>query len=67
MRVDVEPGTKWAYSNHGFAALGQIVEDVSGTTFDGYLREHVFKPLGMESSALVRSEEVRARLAKGMR
>jgi len=65
LRVDVEPGTKWAYSNHGFAALGQIVEDVSGTTFDGYLREHVFKPLGMESSALVRSEEVRARLTKG--
>ena len=28
--VEVEPGTKWAYSNHGFAALGQIVEDVSG-------------------------------------
>jgi CubicO group peptidase (beta-lactamase class C family) len=23
--VEVEPGTKWAYSNHGFAALGQIV------------------------------------------
>ena len=26
--VEVEPGTKWAYSNHGFGALGQIVEDV---------------------------------------
>ena len=27
---EVQPGTKWVYSNHGFAALGQVVEDVSG-------------------------------------
>ncbi len=63
--VDVEPGTKWAYSNHGFASLGQIVEDVSGLPLDRYLRERVFGPLGMESTDLVRSERVRARLATG--
>jgi CubicO group peptidase (beta-lactamase class C family) len=63
--VDVEPGTKWAYSNHGFATLGQIVEDVSGLPFDRYLRERVFEPLGMESSDLVRSERVRSGLATG--
>jgi CubicO group peptidase (beta-lactamase class C family) len=28
--IEVEPGTKWAYTNHGFAALGQVVEDVTG-------------------------------------
>ena len=45
--VEVEPGTKWAYSNHGFAALGQIVEDVSGQPLDRYLRDYVFDPLGL--------------------
>jgi hypothetical protein len=65
LRIDVEPGTKWAYSNHGFATLGQIVEDVSGVPFDRYLRERVFGPLGMESTDLFRSERVRARLATG--
>jgi CubicO group peptidase (beta-lactamase class C family) len=65
LHVDVEPGTKWAYSNHGFATLGQIVEDVSGLRFGRYLRERVFGPLGMESSDLVRSERVRPRLATG--
>ena len=65
LRVDVEPGTKWAYCNHGFATAGQIVEDVSGLQLDRYLRERVFDPLGMESSDLVRSERVRARLATG--
>jgi CubicO group peptidase (beta-lactamase class C family) len=65
LRVDVEPGTRWAYSNHGFATLGQVVEDVSGIPLDRYLRERVFGPLGMEHSDLVRSERVRARLATG--
>ncbi|HXZ70680.1 MAG TPA: serine hydrolase domain-containing protein [Streptosporangiaceae bacterium] len=65
LRIDTEPGTKWAYSNHGFAALGQIVEDVSGISLGRYLREHVFGPLGMEHSDLLRSERVRPRLATG--
>jgi CubicO group peptidase (beta-lactamase class C family) len=63
--VDVEPGTRWAYSNHGFAALGQIVEDVSGEPFDRYLRDHVFVPLGMEHTDLVLSDRLRADLATG--
>jgi CubicO group peptidase (beta-lactamase class C family) len=65
LHVDVEPGTRWAYSNHGFATLGQIVEDVSGIALGRYLRERVFSPLGMEHSDLVRSERVRPRLATG--
>jgi CubicO group peptidase (beta-lactamase class C family) len=63
--VEVEPGTKWAYSNHGFAALGQIVEDVSGQPYARYVREHILDPLGMDHSDLVRSERVRALLATG--
>jgi CubicO group peptidase (beta-lactamase class C family) len=63
--VEVEPGTKWAYSNHGFAALGQLVEDVSGQPLDHYLRQHVFAPLGMDHTDLVRSERVRPGLATG--
>ena len=63
--VEVEPGTKWAYSNHGFAALGQIVEDVSGQPLDRYLRDRIFDPLGMEHTDLIRSERVRPHLATG--
>ena len=63
--VEVEPGTKWVYSNHGFAALGQIVEDVTGQPLDRYLRERIFDPLGMEHTDLIRSERVRPHLATG--
>jgi CubicO group peptidase (beta-lactamase class C family) len=63
--VEIQPGTKWVYSNHGFAALGQLIQDVSGQPLDRYLREHIFDPLGMQHTDLVRSERVRARLATG--
>ena len=63
--VEIEPGTKWAYSNHGFAALGQIVEDVSGQSLDRYLYEQILEPLGMNHTDLVRSERIRSRLATG--
>jgi hypothetical protein len=65
LHVDAEPGTRWAYSNHGFTALGQLVADVAGVPLAGYLREHLFAPLGMDTTDLVRSERVRAGLATG--
>jgi CubicO group peptidase (beta-lactamase class C family) len=61
----VEPGSAFAYSNHGFATLGQIVEDVSGTPLDHYFREHIFEPLRMTDTDLVRSERIQSRLATG--
>ncbi|WP_142031090.1 serine hydrolase domain-containing protein [Arthrobacter sp. SLBN-112] len=62
---EIQPGTKWAYSNHGFAALGQIVEDVTGQMLADYMRGHVFDPLGMDRTDLVRSDRVRSGLATG--
>ena len=61
----VEPGMAFAYSNHGFATLGQIVEDVSGLPLDRYLREHIFDPLDMDTSDLRRSQRIVGRLATG--
>lgn len=44
------PGTVPAYSNYATALAGYIVERVSGQTFDDYISEHIFKPLGMSNS-----------------
>lgn len=60
-----EPGTRFVYNNHGPATLGQIVEDVTGLPLHEYVRAHVFEPLGMTDSALVRPPEEAARLATG--
>jgi CubicO group peptidase (beta-lactamase class C family) len=65
IRLAAEPGTRYTYSDDGFATLGQIVEDVSGTPFDRYLGGHIFAPLGMADTDLLRSDRVKARLATG--
>jgi CubicO group peptidase (beta-lactamase class C family) len=63
--IQAEPGTRFRYTDHGFATLGQLVEDITGQRLDRYLHEHVFQPLGMADTSLVRSELAPARLATG--
>lgn len=45
--MSTNPGTGYEYSNMGFAMLGYIIKKVTGKSFQEYLQENVFKPLGM--------------------
>lgn len=47
-----EPGTRWAYSNEGYAVLAAVVEHASGEEFRAYLRKHVLAPAGMTETSL---------------
>ena len=42
-----KPGTKYQYSNSGYALLALIVERVSGKSFAAFLHDRIFAPLGM--------------------
>lgn len=44
------PGTKYAYSNSGYALLALIVEKVTGKRYADALRERVLRPAGMSRS-----------------
>ena len=44
------PGTRWEYSNSGYAVLAMIVERVSGERFEDFLAQRIFGPLGMSHS-----------------
>ena len=44
------PGTVAGYSNYATSLAGYIVQRVSGEPFEQYLENHIFKPLGMNSS-----------------
>ncbi|MCB0708073.1 MAG: beta-lactamase family protein, partial [Chitinophagaceae bacterium] len=40
------------YSNLGYVLLGQLIERVSGTTFENYVTENIIKPSGIASTEL---------------
>jgi CubicO group peptidase (beta-lactamase class C family) len=48
--LDFEPGSKWSYSNSGYVLLGYIIEKVSGGSYQRFLQENIFNPLGMKDS-----------------
>ena len=43
-----KPGTKWKYSNTGYALLAAIIEKATGISYNNFMKANVFKPLGME-------------------
>lgn len=45
-----EPGTKFLYSNAGFAIAGAMAERRAKKPYEALLREHLFAPLGMTSA-----------------
>jgi CubicO group peptidase (beta-lactamase class C family) len=52
--LDFQPGTQWRYSAlAGIELLGRIVEVASGLTFDRFLQERLFAPLGMKDTTFV--------------
>ncbi len=43
-----EPGTRFNYSSYGYNLLGAIIEGASGQSYADYMRENIWKPLGMD-------------------
>lgn len=50
------PGTRSAYSNTGPTVAAYVVEELTGMSFSDYVKEHIFQPLGMENSHLLKPE-----------
>lgn len=49
-RLYFPPGSRYRYSNSGYALLALVVERVSGMSFPDYLRARIFAPLGMRNT-----------------
>ena len=62
-----EPGTKFRYSGEGFYYLQRCVEKITGFGCEAYMQEHVFKPLGMNSSTYLWRADADQRYVSGHR
>ena len=50
-----KPGTKWKYSNTGYALLASIIEKVSGMSYNDFMAVNIFQPLGMKNTFIYNS------------
>jgi CubicO group peptidase (beta-lactamase class C family) len=64
-RTYFAPGTGFRYSNSGYCLLALIVEQVSGLPFPEFLRENIFRPLGMKQTRVYEAGEPIRRRAYG--
>ncbi len=57
-----QPGERWSYGQ-STDVLGRLVEVVSGQSFDVFLRDRIFTPLGMKDTGFFPPEDQAARMA----
>lgn len=65
--MSTSPGTEYEYSNLGFALLGRIITVVAKMPYQRYIRENIWRPLGMNSSYWEYSDVPAEKLAHGYR
>jgi CubicO group peptidase (beta-lactamase class C family) len=63
--LEFEPGERFAYSNSDYILLGYIVEKASGQSYEQFVQQFVFKPLGMKDSGCDRFETILSHRATG--
>ncbi len=63
--LDFQPGEKWSYSNSGYVLLGYLLERVSGESYQKFLQDNIFDPLGMKDSGYDSNSAVILRRAAG--
>jgi D-alanyl-D-alanine carboxypeptidase len=60
-----EPGSQGVYTNVGYMVLAAIIEAASGQTYQQYMIDHIFKPLGMDQTNWIYTEAMIANEATG--
>ncbi len=63
--LEFKPGEKFNYSNSGYVLLGHVIEKVSGQSYEQFVRENIFKPIGMNDTGYDSGRSILKRRASG--
>ena len=63
--LDFFPGEKMSYSNSGYILLGYVIEKITGGSYEQFVRDNIFTPLGMKDSGYDSNSAIIERRAAG--
>src|SRR6476661_3956575 len=63
--LDFPPGEKMSYSNSGYLVLGYVIERLSGASYEKFVTDNIFTPLGMKDSGYDSNAAIIPRRAAG--
>jgi CubicO group peptidase (beta-lactamase class C family) len=63
--LQFRPGEGEQYSNAGYSVLAAIIEQLSGKTYDEYLRDNLLAPVGLHDTGYLLPNFARRRIAHG--
>lgn len=63
--LDFPPGEKMSYSNSGYLVLGYTIERITGSTYEKFVTDNIFTPLGMKDSGYDSNTTIIPRRAAG--
>src|SRR3989441_509291 len=63
--LEFAPGDRWSYSNTGYVLLGIIIHRVTGVFYGDFLKDHVFRPLGMRTTRIISEADIIPNRAAG--
>ena len=63
LKPEVEPGSRFRYSDVNFIVLGELVERLAGVPLDEFAEKQIFAPLEMRDTTFRPSEKLKERAA----
>ncbi|TFW31962.1 serine hydrolase [Massilia horti] len=63
--LEFTPGERFKYSSSGYVLLGYLIEKISNQSYEQFLQDAIFTPLGMKNSGYDRNATVMAHRASG--
>src|SRR5260370_2319539 len=63
--LEFTPGTRFSYSNSGYALLGLMIETITGMSYEAFIYQNIFAPLEMTHSYYMKPETIIPQRAAG--
>ena len=64
VRVGYAPNSRYQYSGGGYTLLQLVIEEISGQSFNAFMKESVFEPLGMYNTSFYWSDTSSLEIAR---